>query len=233
MRAVILTGGEGRRLRPYTTVFPKPLMPVGERPILEIVVGQLHDAGFTRLTFAVGYLASLIQAYFNDGSRFGVAIEYSLESLPLGTAGPLSLIDRPDEDFLVMNGDILTDLDYSRLMEHHKASGAVATLAVFQKEVPISLGVLELDDSGAVTHYIEKPCLRYPVSTGVYCFRPMVLDVLEKNTRLELPDLIRTLIARGDSVQAYEFEGYWLDIGRPEDYEAAIALLRTDDSIRG
>jgi NDP-sugar pyrophosphorylase family protein len=207
-------------------------MPVGERPILEIVVGQLRDAGFTRLTFAVGYLASLIQAYFNDGSRFGVAIDYSLEGLPLGTAGPLSLIDRPDEDFLVMNGDILTDLDYSRLMEQHKASDAVATLAVFQKEVPISLGVLELDDAGAVTRYIEKPSLRYPVSTGVYCFRPMVLDVLKRNARLDLPDLIRTLIASGVSVQAYEFEGHWLDIGRPEDYEAAIALLGTDDSIR-
>ena len=227
MQAVILTGGEGRRLQPYTTILPKPLMPVGKQPILEIVVEQLRDSGFRTLTFAVGHLASLIQAYFGDGSRFGVTIEYSLEHSPLGTAGPLSLIDRPNDDFLVMNGDILTDLNYSRLMDSHRISGAAATLAAFRKEVPISLGVLELGEGGRVTNYIEKPTLYYPVSTGVYCFRPEVLDLLEPSSRLDLPDLVRKLIDGGSSVRAYEFEGYWFDIGRPEDYETAVARFGT------
>ncbi len=172
MRSVILAGGEGQRLRPYTTILPKPLMPVGSQPVLEIVVRQLRRSGFNHLTFAVGYLAGLIQAYFGDGGRFGVTIDYSIEHEPLGTAGPLSLISPPSDDFLVMNGDILTDLDYAQLMKAHKASGAIATLAVFQKPVPISLGVLELDDDDHVIKYTEKPTLHYLVSTAIYCFKP-------------------------------------------------------------
>jgi NDP-mannose synthase len=233
VRAVVLAGGEGRRLRPFTTFLPKPLMPVGDQPILEIVVGQLRDAGFDRLTFAVGYLAPLIQAYFGDGDRFGVDIDYSIESSLLGTAGPLTLIDRPDDDFLVMNGDILTDLDYVRFMAWHRDSGAAATLAVFWKEVAVTLGVLELDSGGSVTDYIEKPTLRYPVSTGVYCFRPEVVEMLEPNVCLDLPDLVRRLIDAGRGVRAYEFQGYWLDIGRPEDYEAAIARFEAGNPTDG
>lgn len=222
MRAVVLAGGEGRRLRPYTTVLPKPLMPVGDRPILERVVNQLRDAGFDRLTFAVGYLAELIRAYFGTGDRFGVAIDYSFESTPLGTAGPLGLIEPPEDDFLLMNGDLLTDLDYADLMARHREWGAVATLAVFLKEVPISLGVLDVDETGLVTGYTEKPTLSYPVSTGIYCFRPEVLRHVERGVRLDLPDLIRRLMAVGEQVRAYRFDGYWLDIGRSEDYETAL-----------
>ncbi len=223
MRSVILAGGEGQRLRPYTTILPKPLMPVGAQPVLEIVVEQLKRAGFDHLTFAVGYLAGLIQAYFGDGSQYGVRIDYSIEHECLGTAGPLSLIDPPDDDFLVMNGDILTDLDYTRFMDAHKASGAIATLAVFQKPVPISLGVLTLDDDGRVTKYTEKPTLHYPVSTGIYCFKPEILECLRQNTYYDLPELVNDLLAAGKEVRAFRFDGSWLDIGRSEDYEIAVA----------
>jgi len=223
MRSVILAGGEGQRLRPYTTILPKPLMPVGAQPVLEIVVKQLRRSGFNHLTFAVGYLAGLIQAYFGDGARFGVTIDYSIEHQPLGTAGPLSLISPPGDDFLVMNGDILTDLDYALFMKAHKASGAIATLAVFQKPVPISLGVLELDDDDHVIQYTEKPTLHYAVSTGIYCFKPEILTYLQENARCDLPDLVITLLAAGKDVRAFRFDGYWLDIGRPEDYETAVA----------
>tara|TARA_B100000809_G_scaffold133899_1_gene131584 strand:+ start:1042 stop:1734 length:693 start_codon:yes stop_codon:yes gene_type:complete len=222
MHAVILAGGEGQRLRPYTAILPKPLMPLHNQPILEIIVGQLRDAGFDRFTFAVGYLAGLIQAYFADGNRFGVSIDYSLEEQSLGTAGPLSLLENLDDHFLVMNGDILTNLDYTKFMETHQASGALATLAVFEKEVPISLGVLDIDDDSNIVNYTEKPTLYYPVSTGIYCFRAEVLDHLEKGVHCDLPTLVTRLVAAGETVRAYRFDGLWLDIGRPEDYEIAL-----------
>jgi NDP-sugar pyrophosphorylase family protein len=226
MRAVILAGGEGKRLRPYTHVLPKPLMPVGGRPILEIIVGQLKEAGFDEMTLAVGYLASIIQMYFGDGERFDVKIGYSMEEKKLGTAGPLGLIkDRPTEPFLVMNGDILTNIDYAEFMASHKASGALATLAVFPKAVPISLGVLELDDDKNITAYIEKPTLHYPVSTGMYCFDPRIFDFIPENEYLDLPDLVLTLIAAGETVRGFDFDDQWLDIGRPSDYEAAEELF--------
>jgi NDP-sugar pyrophosphorylase family protein len=166
-----------------TAVFPKPLMPLGDSPILEIVVGQLQRAGFDRLTLAVGHLAGLIEAYFGDGSRFGVRIEYSVETEPLGTAGPLSILPHFREDFLVMNGDILTDLDFSELLRGHRASGAIATLAVYNKPVDITLGVVELDARDNVTGYVEKPTRHYLVSTGIYCFRPDVRFRLQHGAR--------------------------------------------------
>lgn len=228
MRAVILAGGEGRRLRPYTTVLPKPLMPLGNQPILETVVKQLARDGYTDLTFAVGYLSQLIEAYFGDGSKFGVNIDYSHEDKPLGTVGPLKLIDGLEDNFLVMNGDILTDLDYGDLMAKHKASDAVATICVYQKDVPVSLGVLDLDDNDEVTGYTEKPTLHYTASTGIYCFKRDVLEHIPDDQRFDLPDLVLKLIAEQKRVFAYRFAGKWLDIGRPEDYEQA-----TDEFERG
>lgn len=225
MRAVILAGGQGQRLRPYTTVLPKPLMPVGDRPILERVVTQLAAAGFDRMTFAVGYLSHLIEAFFGDGDRFGVSIDYSREDEPLGTAGPLGLIAPPTEDFLLMNGDLLTDIDYSALMASHRESGALATLAVYSKQVEISLGVLKLGSDDAVVGYTEKPTVSYPVSTGIYCFRPDVIDRVVTGERLDLPQLIHRIIEEGEQVKAYRFSGYWLDIGRPEDYQEALAAV--------
>lgn len=224
MRAVILAGGQGLRLRPYTAVFPKPLVPIGNRPILEIVVGQLRDAGFSRLTMAVGHLAGLIEAYFGGGARFGVTIDYSIEATPLGTAGPLSLIPGLDEDFLVMNGDVLTDLDFGAFMRAHRGSGAIGTIAAFDKTVDLTLGILHLDANNLVTRYEEKPVLHYLVSTGIYCFKPDALRFLEPGVRCDLPDLVNRLVASGERLRGHRFTGSWLDIGRPEDYETAIRM---------
>ncbi|MCC6710510.1 MAG: NTP transferase domain-containing protein [Gammaproteobacteria bacterium] len=222
MRAVILCGGKGTRLRPYTTVLPKPLMPIGEMPILEVVMRQLKHAGIDRITMAVGYLAELLEAFFRDGSRIGVPIDYSIESQPLGTVGPLTLIDGLDEPFLMMNGDVLTDLDYSDLLRYHRACGGVATIASYEREVKIDFGVIRTNDANAITEYIEKPSYKYQVSMGIYVFQPEVLKLLKRNERLDFPDLVQLLIARGEKVVSYPFSGYWLDMGRPDDYERAI-----------
>jgi NDP-sugar pyrophosphorylase family protein len=225
MRAVILAGGKGRRLLPYTAVFPKPLVPIGDRPILAVVVEQLRQAGFDRLTLAVGHLAGLIQAYFGDGSRFGVRIDYSMETTPLGTAGPLSLLRDLDDDFLVMNGDVLTDLDFGAFVAAHRAADTIGSIAVYRKAVDLTLGVLTVDSRDHIVHYEEKPEVHYLVSTGIYCFRPDVLDHLEAGVHCDLPDLIRRLIARGVQVRGHRFAGSWLDIGRPEDYEIALEMF--------
>jgi NDP-mannose synthase len=230
MRAVILAGGRGRRLLPSTAVFPKPLVPVGDRPILAIVIEQLRQAGFTRVTLAVGHLAGLIQAYFGDGSRFGVQIDYSIESTPMGTAGPLSLLDDLEDDFLVMNGDLLTDLDLGAFVAAHGSAGAIGTIAVYRKVVDLTLGVLSLDAESQVVDYVEKPSIDYLVSTGIYCFKPAVLEYLDPGVPCDLPDLIRRLIARRQRIHGYQFAGNWLDIGRPEDYETALSLFGGPDA---
>jgi NDP-mannose synthase len=226
-RAVVLAGGKGTRLRPYTTVLPKPLMPVGDRPILDIVVRQLKRAGFERVTMATGYLAELIEVFFRDGESYGVSIDYFREQEPLGTVGALSMIDGlGDGDFLVMNGDVLTDIEYAALLEEHIDSGAAATIATKTRDVRIQLGVLvfgDSDDRSRLTGYMEKPTVRYEASMGVYCFSPRVLEHIEEGEALDFPDLVLKLIAAGEEVRAYPSEGYWLDIGRHDDYEAAQA----------
>lgn len=223
MKAVILAGGKGRRLAPYTTILPKPLMPIGDIPILEVVVRQLKHAGFTELTLAVGHLAELLKAYFGDGDKWGLQIRYSLEEHPLGTAGPLGLIDGLDTPFLVMNGDLLTTLDYRALWAHHHACGAIATLATYQRDIKIDLGVLELNSQQQVRDYIEKPTYHYTVSTGIYVFDPRVLGFIPKSQPLDLPDLIRKLLVAGEIVATFPCRGLWLDIGRLDDYEHAVA----------
>jgi NDP-sugar pyrophosphorylase family protein len=222
MKAVILAGGKGRRLAPYTAVLPKPLMPIGDVPILEVVIRQLGHAGFDQITMAVGYLAELLMAYFGDGSKFGVHLHYSRENQPLGTAGPLSLVQGLDEPFLVMNGDLLTTLNYRAMWDQHRRSGALATLATCRRDVKIDLGVIEIDEQGWVQEYIEKPTYHYAVSTGIYVFDPSVLEHIPSQKRMDLPDLISDLLAVGCLVAAYPFEGYWLDIGRHDDYERAM-----------
>jgi NDP-sugar pyrophosphorylase family protein len=223
-RAVILAGGLGTRLRPYTTVLPKPLMPVGDRPVLDIVVRQLHRDGFDRITIATGYLAELIEAFFRDGERYGIPIDYFREEEPLGTVGALALLDDLDEDFLVMNGDVLTDIGYGALLERHKASDAIATIATHAKQVQISLGVLgfdDPDDTTRLTQYYEKPKIDYEASMGVYCFSPEVIQYIEPGQRLDFPDLMLRLVAEGRTVRAWRSTDFWLDIGRPDDYEEA------------
>jgi len=223
MKAVILAGGKGRRLAPYTTILPKPLMPIGDLPILEVVVRQLKRDGFSDITMAVGYLAELLMAYFGDGSKWGVRISYSCEEEPLGTAGPLSLVDGLCEPFLVMNGDLLTTLNFRALWKQHVRNGLVATLATYQRDVKIDLGVIETDDQGFVQAYIEKPTYHYTISTGIYAFLPEVLEYIPHGERMDLPQLIVKLLAAGRRVAAYPFAGRWLDIGRSDDYEQAIS----------
>lgn len=214
------------RLRPYTTVLPKPLMPVGDRPILDIIVRQLRHHGFERLTIVTGHLAELIEAFFGDGERFGIAIDYFREDEPLGTVGALSLLDGLDDDFLVMNGDVLTDLAYGEFLDGHRASGAAASVAAHRREVQISLGVLQFedsDDADRLTGYIEKPSYDYEVSMGVYAFAPRAIELIEPNKRLDFPDLVLRLLDAGEVVRARRSENdYWLDIGRHDDYETAM-----------
>lgn len=224
MRAVILAGGKGQRLRPYTTVLPKPLMPIGDMPILEVVLRQLKAAGVTRVTMAVGYLAELMQAFFGDGKRLGLQIDYSFEEHPLGTVGPLTLIPSlaDERDFLMMNGDVLTTLKPAELIECHRASGADVTIATYKREVKIDFGVIETDTENVLTGYVEKPRFDYRVSMGIYCFKAEVLKRLQPGAYCDFPDLIKTLIADNRKVTSYPFDGHWLDMGRPDDYATAI-----------
>jgi NDP-sugar pyrophosphorylase family protein len=221
MRAVILAGGKGTRLAPYTAVLPKPLMPIGEMSILEIVIRQLTQHGIQDITLAVGYLAELLMAYCGNGEKFGVKLDYSREERPLGTAGPISLIPNLNETFLVMNGDLLTTIDYSAMWTNHEKRGAIATLASYCREVKIDLGVIESED-GWVKDYIEKPTYQYAVSTGIYIFEPEVLKFMEHGQHLDLPELVLRLVHAGQKVNIYNFDGYWLDIGRHDDYDTAI-----------
>jgi NDP-sugar pyrophosphorylase family protein len=221
MRAVILAGGQGIRLYPITKVIPKPLVPIGETPILEIVIRQLRNQGIRRITLAVGYMARLIESYFHDGSRLGVEIDYSFEPSSLGTAGPLALIQGLDDTFLVMNADVLTNLNYDDLVAHHKRHGGLLTIAAFQQQVTIDLGVIISDGHSRIKDYVEKPSIPYLVSMGIYVFEPGILEYIPKNARLDFPDLVKLLLRDLQPVNYYSFSGYWLDIGRHEDYAQA------------
>lgn len=221
MRAIILAGGRGTRLAPYTTILPKPLMPIGDMPILELLIRQLRRRGVLRITLAVGHLAPLIMAYFGRGERFEVDIEYSVEETPLGTAGPLGLIQGLDETFLVLNGDLLTDLDFTTMVDDHCSSGAAATVGVYGREVTIDLGVVEMDSDSMLCGYREKPSFHYDVSIGVYVFEPRVLGLIPKGERFDLPMLVQGLMAANEPVRGFRHNGYWLDIGRPDDYQRA------------
>jgi NDP-sugar pyrophosphorylase family protein len=227
MRGIILAGGKGARLAPYTTVLPKPLMPIGEMPILEIVIRQLERHGFNDLTLAVGYLAELLMAYCGDGSKFNVKLGYSREEQPLGTAGPIALVPDLNDTFLVMNGDLLTTIDYGAMLEYHRERGALATIACYQRDVKIDLGVIEVDTDNWVKNYIEKPTYHYAVSMGIYLFEPAILKYIVPNQRLDLPELVLKLLKEGQQVNVFNFDGYWLDIGRHDDYERAIEEFST------
>jgi NDP-sugar pyrophosphorylase family protein len=222
MKAVILAGGKGARLTPYTKILPKPLMPIGDMPILEILLRQIERAGIDEVILAVGHLAHMLQAFFQDGEQFGLQIRYSYEAEPLGTAGPLSLIDGLDETFLVANGDVLTTLDLRQLIDSHLSSGAIATIATHSRQVDIDLGVIQFDGGHQITGYFEKPSYHFHVSMGIYIFEPAVLDYIPFNQYLDFPDLVLQLIAAGQRVLGYPFDGYWQDLGRPDDYEQAV-----------
>jgi NDP-sugar pyrophosphorylase family protein len=220
-RVVILAGGQGKRLAPYTFVIPKPIVPIGTTPILEIVLRQLAAHGFTSVTIALGHMSEIIKAVAGDGKRFGVEITYSQETQPLGTVGPLRLIDGLEGDFIVMNADLLTDLDFSSIWEFHKERGAIATVATYQKSTKLELGVLESDADGRILSFKEKPTLVHNVSMGIYVFSQRVLEYIPPATHFGFDALMLALLAKGERVQAFAFNGRWLDIGVPADYERA------------
>jgi NDP-sugar pyrophosphorylase family protein len=230
LRAVLLVGGKGTRLRPYTATFPKPLVPLGDRPILEILVGRLLRSGIRDIVLAIGHLGELVQAYFTHRPDLlaQMDLSYVHEDEPLGTAGALSLVSGVDETFLVMNGDVLTDLDFADLVAFHRRSGALLTIATHRRVVQIDLGVLELDDGDRVVGYLEKPTYAHNVSMGVYVFEPAVLDYMEPGAHLDFPDLVLRLLDDGQHVAAYVTDSLWLDIGRPDDYAAAQELIAGD-----
>lgn len=222
MKTVILAGGKGTRLKPYTTILPKPLMPIGDMPILEILLRQMKRAGIDEAVLTVGHLAEMLRLFFQNGEKIGLKISYSFEESPLGTAGPLSLIDGLDDTFMVANGDVLTTLPLADLLEHHRLSGAAATIAMHHRQVHIDLGVIQQNEDGRVIGYIEKPTYDFMVSMGIYVFEPRVLDYIPLNAYLDFPDLVKRLIAAGEIVSGYPFNGYWQDLGRADDYERAI-----------
>ena len=222
MKAVILAGGKGTRLAPYTKILPKPLMPIDDMPILEVLLRQLKTAGVKDIVITVGHLAALLRTYFLDGREFGLNITYSYEDQPLGTAGPLALVPGLNETFFVMNGDVLTTLNFLDLLKFHRSQNAIATIAAHRRTVNIDLGVLQHDESSfELTGYIEKPSYDYVVSMGVYIFEPAALKYIPKNEHLDFPDLVLKMIKAGDKVVHLPYEGYWKDLGRADDYEQA------------
>ena len=227
MKALVMAGGRGTRLRPYSATLPKPLMPVGEQPILEILLHQLRKAGIDHAVLAVGHMRHLIEAYFADGKRFGLPISYSFEDRPLGTAGPIGqALDRLGETFVVTNGDLLTTLDMAKMIDTHRKSGADVTIGSYQRELKSDFGILEVDHEMRMTAYLEKPVYTHLVSMGLYVIdakavRPFV--AIDKP--LDMPDLLRAMAEAGNSIYCYQEDCFWLDIGRPDDFAKAQRLF--------
>jgi NDP-sugar pyrophosphorylase family protein len=221
MKAIILAGGKGARLAPYTKILPKPLMPIGDMPILEVLLRQMKRAGIDEVVITVGHLANLLRAFFQDGSALGLHISYSFEDVPLGTAGPLSLVSGLDRTFLVSNGDVLTTLDIKELIKFHTQQKAAATIAVHRRKVDIDFGVVQCDENFRMVGYTEKPSIDYLVSMGIYVFEPRVLTYIPYDRYLDLPNLVLNMLAAGEKVVGFPYSGYWQDLGRPDDYEYA------------
>lgn len=218
---VILAGGKGTRLRPYTVALPKPLVPIGDKPILEIIIRRLEKQGFKRIIITVNHQADIIMAYFGDGSKWGVDIEYSLEDKPLGTMGPLQLLKDLPDDFLVMNGDVLTDLDYADFLKKHIESDKIFTISSYRRIQKSDYGVLEVAD-GELTGFHEKPEIKFVVSMGVYAASKDILNYIPRGQYFGFDALMLKLLQENIKVGACEHTGYWLDIGRPEDYQQAV-----------
>ena len=222
MQAIILAGGKGTRLKPYTTVLPKPLMPIGDCPILEVVVRQLKKNCFNKITMAIGHQHDLFMAFFGNGDKWGIPIEYYVEKEPMGTAGAICHIDNLADNFLMMNGDILTDLSFRELFNIHKEKKADLTIATHQRVQAINYGILEYDKEGRLTTFTEKPSIPFSVSMGVYVLSRSVLRLIPKKGRFDFPDLVQKILAEKMHVYCHPYDGYWMDIGRPDDYEQAI-----------
>ncbi|MEK7775444.1 MAG: sugar phosphate nucleotidyltransferase [Candidatus Zixiibacteriota bacterium] len=229
--AVILAGGEGRRLFPLTASLPKPLVPVGDRPVIEYPLEQLVRCGIVKVHVAVNHLADQIRETLGDGSKYGVQLCYHEEALPLSTIGPLGLIENLPETFFVMNGDVITNIDLRKVGASHQSSGAIMTVVVCPRTERIDFGVIETDETHTVSAFIEKPSYSYLVSSGIYCMSRRLLEVIPKGRRFGFDELVQSLQQRGERIHTYHFDGYWLDVGRPDDYERAnreISDIRFD-----
>ena len=222
MKAIILAGGRGMRLRPYTRILPKPLLPVDDIPILEILIRQFKHYGIGEFVVTVGHLAGLIRAYFGDGKEWGVNIRYFEEETPLGTLGSLPYIEGLGDNFLVSNGDIMTDLDFRRLMSYHIRKKSVATVSTFRRDHRVDFGVIELGKGKQIVGFKEKPSLQYDVSMGVYVFNRKVLGYFPEEGAFGFDDLMYRLIAEQEKVFSYVYRGYWRDLGRADDYDDAV-----------
>lgn len=220
-RAVILAGGRGTRLKPYTVAIPKPLVPVGDKPILEIIIHQLKRHGFDHVTITVNHMADIIKAFFGDGSKWDIEIDYTMELKPLSTMGPLTLIPDLPEDFLVMNGDVLTDIDFNVLYDYHIESQNNFTIASYKRIDRIDYGVLSKNGQNKLIKFDEKPSYEFLVSMGVYIVNKKVVSDIPENTFFGFDHLMNLLISKAELPSVYVFSGCWLDIGRPDDYEQA------------
>ncbi len=221
MMAVLLAGGKGTRLKPFTMTIPKPLLPLGDIPIIEVVLCQLAAAGIQRVVITLGHMAPLFMAAVANGVREDLKIEFALEDQPLGTAGPLLGIKDLEEDFLVMNGDILTSLDYGKLISSHQYSGAWGTIAISRRQVLIDYGVVETDASGLFCNYVEKPTIDYAVSMGVNVLSRKALELIPRGRKFDMPELMLAIHKSGNRVVGFKTDCYWQDIGRFDDYQRA------------
>ena len=233
-RAVILAGGKGTRLAPYTSVLPKPLMPIGNQSILEIVLQQLRGHGISDITLSVGYLSHLIEAVLGDGSAHGSSVKYVRESHALGTAAPLRLVNDLDSTFITMNGDILTRLDYRALLRHHHGHGNLMTIAASKRLIKVDYGVLHVgskDKSARLRRFVENPEMASRVSMGIYVMEPRALEYIPREGYFDIPDLVRALLRAGEPVGVYDYDGLWFDIGRREDYEQAVSAWMAESEV--
>jgi NDP-sugar pyrophosphorylase family protein len=230
-RAIILAGGKGTRLKPYTVTLPKPLVPLGDKPILELIITQLKKCGFTHITLTVNHMAEIIKAFFGDGSKWGIKIDYTFETKALSTMGPLTLVyDLPD-NFLIMNGDVLTDLDYGMFYESHIDSNSIFTIGSYRRSEMIDYGLLHQNENNELIKFEEKPKYNFLVSMGVYMANKEILNYIPNDTFFGFDHLMYKLIEVNRLPKIHEFNGYWLDIGRPSDYEIAVNKIENKELV--
>lgn len=220
-QVILMVGGLGTRLRPLTDIVPKPMLKVGSKPILQIIIERFVKQGYTNITLCTGYKSEIIENFFQNGEKFGANINYVKENKRLGTAGALGLLEiLPKEPFFVMNGDILTEISFDSMLENHIEKNAVATMGTREFEYQVPYGVIE-EKNGYITSIVEKPMEKYSVSAGIYVLNPECMSQISKNTYLDMPNLFLNLINRNLNVCMYKIDGYWIDIGRKEEYERA------------
>jgi mannose-1-phosphate guanylyltransferase len=230
MKVVIQSGGKGTRLRPYTTVLPKPLMPVGAKPVLELLLTWLRRNDMRDICITTGHLGHLIRSFCGDGRNWDMRITYTEETEPLGTLGALSLLrDQLDSTFMVINGDILTDLNLNAFVGFHRQHGGPLTVATARRSVRIDFGIIE-DNAGRVMRFKEKPVLTHIVSTGIYCMQPSIIDLIPPGVPFGFDNLMHCMLTREVPVRTFLHNGLWLDIGRIEDFQKAQDLAWDEES---